>query len=127
MAYRLYKPQPLQFVQLFRHLLSQVVRLARVFTGVIEFPVVVVEFRDFLAPEEPGRTVSRNRGPALVVDPAVAEHLEVLCLVPLGCLGVVLNEYAMLTPSKGFCWTPFTKAGSGRPAASRIVDATSIT
>jgi hypothetical protein len=34
-----------------------------------------------------------------------------------------LNEYAMLTPLRGFCWTPFTKAGSGRPAASRIVRA----
>ena len=30
-----------------------------------------------------------DRGPALVVDAAVAEHLEVLCLVPLGRLGVV--------------------------------------
>ena len=31
----------------------------------------------------------RHRGPALVVDAAVAEHLEVLRLVPLGRLGVV--------------------------------------
>ena len=33
----------------------------------------------------------------------------------------------MLVPSIGACWTPLTKAGSGRPAASRIVGATSIT
>ena len=33
----------------------------------------------------------------------------------------------MLTPSSGFCWTPLTNVGSGRPAASRTVGATSIT
>ena len=33
----------------------------------------------------------------------------------------------MLTPSIGFCWTPLTNVGSGRPATSRTVGATSIT
>ena len=33
----------------------------------------------------------------------------------------------MLVPSIGDCMTPFTIAGSGRPAASRIVGATSMT
>jgi len=33
----------------------------------------------------------------------------------------------MLTPWMGICWTPFTLIGSGRPAASRIVGAMSIT
>jgi hypothetical protein len=33
----------------------------------------------------------------------------------------------MLTPSMGFCCTPLTETGSGSPAASRIVGATSIT
>ena len=33
----------------------------------------------------------------------------------------------MLVPSMGACCTPFTKSGSGSPAASRIVGATSIT
>ena len=33
----------------------------------------------------------------------------------------------MLTPSMGCCCTPLTEIGSGRPAASRIVGATSIT
>ena len=33
----------------------------------------------------------------------------------------------MLTPSIGFCATPLTLTGSGRPAASRIVGTTSIT
>ena len=33
----------------------------------------------------------------------------------------------MLVPSIGDCCTPFTIVGSGRPAASRIVGATSIT
>ena len=33
----------------------------------------------------------------------------------------------MLTPSSGFCWTPWTNVGSGSPAASSTVGATSIT
>ena len=33
----------------------------------------------------------------------------------------------MLVPSIGACWTPLTKVGSGRPAASRTVGATSMT
>src|ERR1035441_586198 len=33
----------------------------------------------------------------------------------------------MLTPSTRCCFTPFTSTGSGRPAASRIVGATSVT
>ena len=88
-ARRLDQPQPLQLVQLLRHLLGQVVRLAPVLAGVVELPDVVVEGRGFLADEQPRRLVPRHRGPALVVDAAVAEHLEVLRLVPLGRLGVV--------------------------------------
>ena len=33
----------------------------------------------------------------------------------------------MLVPSIGDCWTPLTMAGSGSPAASRMVGARSIT
>ena len=33
----------------------------------------------------------------------------------------------MLVPSIGRCWTPWTLSGSGRPAASSTVGATSIT
>ena len=33
----------------------------------------------------------------------------------------------MLTPSIGICGVPFTTFGSGSPAASRMVGATSIT
>ena len=40
-------------------------------------------------PVSHGVRCSRDRRPALVVDAAVAEHLEVLRLVPLGRLGVV--------------------------------------
>ena len=38
-----------------------------------------------------------------------------------------LKLYSMLVPSIGDCWTPFTMVGSGSPAASKIVGATSIT
>ena len=88
-AGRLDQPQALQLVELLRHLLRQVVRLAPVLVGVVELPDVVVESRGLLADEEPGRLVPRHRGPALVVDAAVAEHLEILRLVSLGRLGVV--------------------------------------
>ena len=38
-----------------------------------------------------------------------------------------LNEYSMLVPSIGACCTPLTNSGSGIPAASSKVGATSIT
>ena len=57
--------------------------------GVVELPDVVVERGHLLADEQPRRLVPGHRGPALVVDRAVAEHLEVLRLVALGRGGVV--------------------------------------
>ena len=83
------QPQPLQLVQLLRHLLRQVVGLRPVLAAVVELPHVVVERRHLLAAHHPRRAVLGHRAPALVVDAAVAEHLEVLRLVPLGRLGVV--------------------------------------
>jgi hypothetical protein len=32
----------------------------------------------------------------------------------------------MDTPCRGICWMPFTNVGSGRPATSRMVEATSM-
>ena len=88
-AHRLHEPQALQLVELLGHLLREVVRLAPVLCGVVEFPDVVVESRDFLAEKKPRRLVPGDRGPALVVDAAVAEHLEVLRLMPVRRIGVV--------------------------------------
>src|ERR1700761_8813457 len=76
-------------MQLVGHLLGQVVCLAPVFVGVVELPSVVVECRRFLTLEYPRRLVPRYCGPALMVDTAIAEHLEVLRLMLLGGLGVV--------------------------------------
>ena len=87
-AHRLDEPEPLQLVQLLRHLLGEVVRLGPVLARVVELPDVVVEGRSFLADEQPRRLVSRHRGPSLVIDAAVAEHFEILRLVPLGSLGI---------------------------------------
>ena len=50
-ARRLDQPEALQLVQLLRHLLRQVVRLAPVLGGVVELPDIVVE-RDGLLSEE---------------------------------------------------------------------------
>jgi hypothetical protein len=82
-------PQPLQFVQFLRHLLGQVFRLTPVLGGVVEFPHIVVEGRGFLTDEDPRYFVPGHGGPTLVVDAAIAEHLEVLRLVAVRCLGIV--------------------------------------
>ena len=37
------------------------------------------------------------------------------------------NDGAIETPCSGICWMPWTKLGSGRPATSSTVAATSIT
>ena len=82
-ARRLDQPEALQLVELLRILLGQVLGLAPVLGGVVELPDIVVEGRGLRIQRSPGRPVLRHRGPALVVDAAVAEHLEVLRLVLL--------------------------------------------
>ena len=81
--------ETLQFMQLFRHLLCQIVRLGPVFRGVIELPGIVVKSGRYLANEDPWRLMPRHGSPALVVDAAVAEHLKILCLMLLGRFRVI--------------------------------------
>ena len=95
--------------------------------GLVQFPDVVVEGRDRIVHGCPWRAALRDRGPPLVVDAAVTEHLEVLGLVPLRRLCLVERVQPYSIPSIGSCWMPSTDTGSGMPAASRIVGATSIT
>ena len=57
--------------------------------GVVQLPDIVVEGGQLDLSGLPRRSVSGHRGPALVVDAAVARHLEILRLAPLGRLGVV--------------------------------------
>ena len=65
---------------------GQVVGLAVVDGAVVQLPQVVVERRHLAADHHPRRLVLGDRAPALVVDAAVAEHLEVLQVVTLrGC------------------------------------------
>ena len=52
--------------------------------GAVQLPDVVVEGRQLRAQQLPGRAVLGDRGPAAVVDAAVAGDLEVLRLVPFG-------------------------------------------
>src|SRR3954447_3071083 len=78
----LFEPQFLQLRQLLRHLGGEIVRLAPVGGRVVQLPDVVRErWQGF---EHPRHAVVRDGGPALVVDAAVAEHLEVLRLVTVG-------------------------------------------
>ena len=57
--------------------------------GVVELPDVVVEVGELDLPDGPRRAVLGHRRPALVVDPAVAVHLEVLRGVALRRVGLV--------------------------------------
>ena len=79
--------ETLQLGELLRVLLRQVLRLRPVGVRVVQLPHVVVERA--LVGADPRHAVPRHRRPSLVVDAAVAEHLEVLRLVPLRRLGVV--------------------------------------
>ena len=63
---------------------GEVVRLRPVVRR-IQLPHVIVKRRQLL-PTSPRGAVARYGGPALVVDAAVDKHLEVLGLVPFGCL-----------------------------------------
>ncbi|SID61144.1 Uncharacterised protein [Mycobacteroides abscessus subsp. abscessus] len=83
------QPQPLQFMQFFWHRLGQILGLAPILGGVIQFPHVVVEGDRLFAHQQPRRLVLGDRGPALVVDPSISEHLEVLRFMPVGRLAVV--------------------------------------
>ena len=125
-ARRLDQPQPLQIVELFRHLLGEILRLAPVLGRVVELPDIVVEGRGFRRSRSPGRPVLGHRGPALVVDAAVAEHLEVLRLVPLSRLGVVERVQHADTLDRVLMHAVHGDR-LGNPAASRIVGATSMT
>ena len=80
------QPQPLQFVQFLRILFRQVFRLAPVLVRVVQLPHVIVKGRQWFR-HVPWRAVPGDRGPTFVVDATVAEHLEILGLVSIGCLG----------------------------------------
>ena len=85
-ADRLDQEQPLQLAQLLGILGGDVVGLGPV-VRCVELPDVVVDRRQ-LGADHPRDAVTGRRGPALVVDAAVDEHLEVLGLAVLGRLGV---------------------------------------
>ena len=83
---RFLQEEVLQLLELLRVLRGQVVRQAEVRPGVVQLPRVVFERRPGL--EFPRRPVDGAGQPAVVVDGAVAEDLEVLGRVPARRLGV---------------------------------------
>ena len=83
---RLDEEQPLQVGQLLGLFRREVVRLRPVVRPV-QLPDVAVDRRHL--GHHPGRRMAGDRRPALVVDAAVDEHLEVLRRVPVGGRGVV--------------------------------------
>ncbi|WP_157417491.1 hypothetical protein [Nocardioides sp. Iso805N] len=83
------QPEPLEFVKALRLLGGQVTSLGPVRTAAVELPDVVVERRQLNGAGLPGSAVLGHRGPAVVVDPSIADHLEVLGGVLLGRVGVM--------------------------------------
>ena len=116
--------QRLHLLELRGFLRGQIVGGAEVLIDVVELPLVFQQGLPRLI--LPGGAVNGVGQPAVVVNAAVAEDLEVLRLVPVLRLGIA-KEYTMLTPSMGVCGVPFTAFGSGNPAASRMVGAMSMT
>jgi hypothetical protein len=74
------EPEALQVAEALRVLRSDVVDLGPVRRRVVQLPHVVVEGPQVRYRELPRDAVARHGCPPLVVDPAVAEHLEVLRL-----------------------------------------------
>ena len=66
--------------QLFRMLCCKIGGQAEILGGVEQFPFILVQRPTWL--RLPWRFVDGARPPALAIDRAVAEHLEVLCGVP---------------------------------------------
>ena len=116
--------QPLQLRQLLRVLRREVVRLRPVVRAV-ELPDVVVERRRL--GHHPRRAVTRHGGPALVVDAAVAEHLEVLRLAALGRRRVVEGGRHRDAVQRHLLDAVHERRARGSPAASSTVAATSMT
>ena len=85
---RLDQEQSLEGGQLVGVLRRQVMGLGPVGGGVVQLPHVVVEGRK-LGTEQPRDAVPGHGHPTLVVDPTVADHLEVLRLPALGCAGII--------------------------------------
>jgi hypothetical protein len=80
--------EALELGEFFGVLGGQVMGLGPVVVNVVELPHIVVEGGES-GPEQPGDGVAGHRHPAFVVHPAIADHLEVLGLPPIGRLGVV--------------------------------------
>ena len=117
---------PLQLGQLVGHLRGQVVGLRPVGVGVVQLPDVVVEGGRFRR-QLPGDGVAGHRRPAVVVDAAVAEHLEVLDGVPVFRRPVVeAVAHARRLPSATAA-RPRRRSARGFPPLQGCVGATSMT
>ena len=93
----------------------EVVGLAVVDATVVQLPQVVVERRHLAADHHPRRLVLGHRAAPLVVDAAIAEHLEVLQVVAFGRVGgVEREEHAGALHRR----LELGAAASGRPASS---------
>ena len=82
---RLDQPQPLQLGQFLRILGGDVLRLRPV-VGAVELPDILVERRRRIG--LPRRSMLRHRRPTLMIDAAIAHHLEILDGMSLGRLRV---------------------------------------
>ena len=74
---RFVEEELLQFLELVRIFRRDVLRLAEIFVGVVQLPLILGELGQGRQ-RFPRDAVPRHRGPAVMVDPAIAEHFEVL-------------------------------------------------
>ena len=116
---RLDEEQPLQLAQLLRDLGGEVVGLGPVVRG--RRAPTRRRRRAGQRLDHPRGAVPGHGGPALVVDAAVDEALEVLQVVASRGRPRRRSVGTMLVPCSGICWTPLTDVGTGSPAASRTV------
>ena len=86
--------QPLHLFELVRHFCGEVVELGIVFRDVVELPIVAgLEVGQLARRQEPRGSGRRGRrDPAVVVDRAIADHLEILGVAFRRRVGVRLVE-----------------------------------
>ena len=84
---RFFLEQVLQLLQLCGILSREIIGQAEVFRGVVKFPNIILQ-RVFHV-VAPRCTVDHTSQPTVVIDSTVAEHLEILRRMTVGCVGIL--------------------------------------
>ena len=126
---RLGVEEVLHLLELIRHLGGEVIVLGRVLLNVIKLPIVPGDHvRGRLGAQLPRESHRcRRRQPPVVIDGAIAKHLEVLRRVPGLGVGVRLVPRVHHAHAfDGLLLDAVDRIGCGTPAASRMVGTMSM-